>query len=252
MNDVALTNLGSGIGLWLDVHSDNSGPYTNIRYSGGGTCARIYSSGGSSGLINTRGIRGLTCTMVGSSLPAVFLDAPNNSLEDVAITYVPSNNPGGPPDGIVIGSQAPAYNNVIFNLSGTGLNDVVHICSSTLSGSCPGGTAHNVNDLTVLGVTNSGGGTGNVIADDVTSTILPDGHLGMYVLGEPVKAASNPVGYSRFTTSTSLPAWLVGTGAPAGSTCKFGALYSTTSGGGSSSIYGCTGATINGPWTAIH
>ena len=42
-----------------------------------------------------------------------------------------------------------------------------------------------------------------------------DANVGLYIVGEPVQAGSaTPIGYSRFTTSTSLPTWLVGTNDP--------------------------------------
>jgi hypothetical protein len=245
VNDVVISGGTGSIGLWLDVHADNSGPYTNIRYSGSGTCAQFYDSFKTFKLRNSRGIHGLTCIMSGGNSPAVYVDAPNNSIEDVNI-----QGTGSTQDGIVIGARAAAYNNVLFNVTGSGLRNLIHICGLSASGSCLGSAPPaNVSDVTILGATNSAGG-GSILEDDLTNTTLSDAHLGMYVVGEPVQANSTGIGYSRFTTSPSVPAWLVGTGPPSGSTCAFGALYSASGGTQASSIYGCTGAS-NGPWTPI-
>ena len=104
-------------------------------------------------------------------------------------------------------------------------------------------------EMTILGVTNAGGG--HAIEDDLTTpfTKLTDVNVGMYIVGEALPAASGLPGYSRFTTSASVPTWLVGTGAPTGTSCATGTLYSRTSGGtGTKTIYGCAGGT---GWTVI-
>ena len=105
-----------GTGLWLNDRSDDSGPYTNISYSGSGICAQLFNAPSASGgnLNQTRGIHGLSCIMGGSgSTPAIYLDAPNNSLEDIYITSTSSLQ-----DGILVGSQANTSNNVLFNVQG--------------------------------------------------------------------------------------------------------------------------------------
>ncbi len=253
VNDVTLTSFSSGgTGLSLGTHSDNSGPYTNISYSGSGTCAEIY-GGVSSGigtstplLINeTRGIHGLTCNMTGGSGPAIYLDAPNNSLEDVYIS-------GSGQDGIRIGSNSAAYNNVLFNVVGSGLGSVIHV-SNVASGS---GTYSNARDTSILGVSCAGASGGvcptstYTIQDDLTSTSLRDANVGMYVLGEPVSGTGG--GYSRFTTSTNTSAvtWLVGTSPPSGS-CATGSLYSCTNSANCNitsehyTLWGCIGSGWN-------
>jgi hypothetical protein len=246
VNDVVMSGGNGSIGLWLDVHADNSGPYTNIRYSGSGTCAQLYDSTNSFKLRNSRGIHGLTCIMSGGNGPAVYVDAPNNSIEDVSI-----QGTGLTQEGILIGSRAAAYNNVLLNVTGSDLKNIIHICGLVSSGGCLGSSPANVRDVTVLGATNLSGG-GSILVDDLTNTTLSDAHLGMYIVGEPVQANSTVIGYSRFTTSPSVPAWLVGTGQPSGQTCAFGALYSRTSGGtGTGSIYGCTGGGSSPPWSVI-
>jgi hypothetical protein len=233
VDDVSLTNFSGGIGLSLDTHSNNSGPYTNISYSGSGVCAEIY--GGGSGSLGTseppinqtRGIHGLTCNMTGGSGPAIYLDAPNNSLEDVYI-----QGSGSSQDGIYVGSKRGAYNNVLFNVLGSGLENVIRL-SSAGSGSP---FYNNVRDVSILGVTCTGssGCPGNSIKDELTSTNLTDTNVGMYLVGEPVTKGSGSdftnIGYSRFTTSTNASAvtWLVGSNPPPASSCAAGSLYSCT------------------------
>jgi hypothetical protein len=240
VNDVSMSNLGSGIGLWLAVHSNNSGPYTNINYSGSGICAQIYDSGGT--INRTRGIHGLTCTMTGSN-PAVLLDAPNNTLEDVYISGSTSQ------DGIRIGSQGLAYNNVIVNVHGYGLANVVHLDPVAMSS--------NVADITIMGSTCSGasGCSGNNIKDELPGgAALTNATVGMYVVGEPV-LGGNPtqtIGYSRFNTSASSTsaAWFVGVTSPGPSiNCPTGSLFSCTSASscGTNTLYDCEG----GMWLGI-
>ena len=248
VNDVALTNFTGGSGLWLNDHSDNSGPYTNISYSGSGVCLQAFNSdtGLHSNLNQTRGIHGLSCAMSGSeTTPAIYLDSPNNSLEDV---YISGNSSQ---DGILIGYQASAYNNILFNVQGSGLKDVITIS-----------TAHNVNDLTILGLTCTGSpGTcpGNSINDVPTGTTLTDSNVGTYIIGEPVTAGGSTIGHSRFTTSVNhsstagAVSWLVGQKQASGS-CAAGTLYSCTNGsycnvtGELYTLWECIGGSA---WTAI-
>jgi hypothetical protein len=233
VNDVTLSNFGTGTGLYLDARSNNSGPYTNISYSGNGTCVQIYDSSRKSQLRQTRGIHGLTCIMSGSSgSPAVYVDAPNNSLEDVYIQGAPTLQ-----DGILIGYHGAASNNVLFNVKGVGLKNVINLSS-----------ANSLSDITILGVTNSGSNA--TVMDNLNGgATLTDANLGMYIVGEPVQGAGNPIGYSRFTTSTSSGAatWLVGPNSPSG-TCPVGDLFSQTSGTGSITLWGC-GVPGGGPGT---
>lgn len=233
-NDVAISNVAAGgIGLSLQGRSNNSGPYVNIHYSGAGACIQIYDSTGIGPLNQTRGIHGLTCNMSNNSGAAVYIDAPNNSLEDVAIQG------GSSQDGIRIGSQGAAYNNVLFNVSGSGLNNVVHIVKG----------ANTVSDVTMMGVSQSGGT--NSILDELTASTLTDANVGMYILGEQVQAAGTNVGYSRFTTSPNAGSndsgavtWLVGSSPPSGGTCAAGSLYSCTNGSNCmlDTLYGCEGS----------
>jgi hypothetical protein len=202
-------------------------------------------------LRNTRGIHGMTCVMSGAAGPAIYVDSPNNSIEGVNIQSVSEI------DGILVGSRALAYNNVIFNVAGNGLKDAVHISNQTNTqsaycGATPSNSQnyYNVCDVTVLGATNTGGKYS--IEDDLTNTPpLTDTNVGMYVVGEPVSGGSGPIGYSRFTTSLLVPQWLVGTEAPGtGSTCAVGSLYSQTGGSGNYTLYGCVGTGSN-QWKPI-
>jgi hypothetical protein len=83
--------------------------------------------------------------------------------------------------------------------------------------------------------------------DGVTSgaapivTQLSDATLAMYIVGEPILAGSTVIGYSRFTTSESIPAW------PGTGSCAIGSLYSETS-GTSGTLWGCRGSSGVGSW----
>jgi hypothetical protein len=230
VNDVAFTRI-AGTGLMIEGVANNSGPYTDIYYSGSGTCVDI------NGTINTRGLNGIDC--VGSaSVAAILVDGRNNTIQNVTIS-------GYTGDGIEIGSQASAQSNLLVNISGsTSLADVVHIATST-SGS--------PTDLTLMGI--SGSTTGTIINDAVSgSASVKDstGYIGLYVLGEGMTSGSTPVGYSRFTTAgnTETPAWFQGT-VPATGSCASvadGSLYSVTSSVSSGpTLSGC----IGGSWVAL-
>lgn len=175
--------------------------------------------------------------MSSNSGAALYIDAPNNSLEDVAIQG------GSSQDGVSIGSHGAAYNNVLFNVSGVGLHNVVHIVKG----------ANTVSDITMMGISQSSGT--NSIQDDLsgtaTGTTLTDSSVGIYILGEPVQGGGGNVGYSRFTTSPNANAndvgavtWLVGSSPPSGGTCAAGSLYSCTNGSNCmlDTLYGCEGS----------
>jgi hypothetical protein len=214
-----------GIGLSVTGNANNSGPYSNIIFDTGTaagdpstTCAQI------KGVTNTRGLHGITCisrTMDAEN--AILLDASNNSLEDVRII--------GFVNGIVVGSQATAKSNVLFNVYGdtlaVGGGPVINVI--VVSGTT-------VTDLSIMGVANAGGTHTFTISDALTSTELTDPYVAMYVLG---RQAGGATGYSRFTSSPNTATWLVGTGAPSG-TCTSsaaGSLYSNT--GSGTALYYC-------------
>jgi len=223
VRDVALNNV-AGTGLLLDNTSGNSGPYSDIYFTGTGTCAHIVGN-------NTRGIHGLTCTGTGSATSAVLLDAPNNSLEDVYIS-------GSYTNGILIGQNGAAQGNILLNINGgSSVGNVVTIANQ------------HVSDLSILGVTtNATRGLANSIADNLTNTFLQDTYVGMYVVGEPVIANGGKIqaAYSRFTTSPSVPSWFVGNAAPS-SSCSTGSLYSNTSGPANATLSAC----VNGGWKSV-
>src|SRR5271156_76345 len=148
----------------------------------------------------------------------------NNTLEDV---YIQSVSASPLFDGILVGANHAASNNVFFNIRGTELKNVIHISA-----------ANSTSDITILGVTNSGGT--NSIEDDLTTpqTQLTDANVAMYIVGEQVTANGSNIGYSRFTTSHSVPTWLVGSSSPTGS-CNIGSLYSETA--GTFTLGGCRG-----------
>jgi hypothetical protein len=260
LDDVAFANIPGValniMGAPMGSGAENTGPHTKLTMTNVGTCVKIAAFGGGiTPLANTRGIHGLSCTLSSSSSgAAIYVDAPNNSLEDISIT----GNGTTSQDGILIGSMAFAVGNVLFNIQGSGLTtSVVHISNQVTTGApyCPptgGSSSYNVCDLTILGVTSAGGTPS--IKDELTNTTLTDPHVGVYILGEPVQAGSTStnVGYSLFTTSTSagVPTWLVGPGKPASSSsCSIGELYSRTGSLGMTTLFACRGG--GGGWNDI-
>jgi len=246
VDDVELTNI-AGVGISLGMNTSgatvtnsagNSGPYSNISFYGNGICVQDTVGG--------RGIHRLSCNMTGaascggsSPTAAICLDGQNNTLEDVAITMA-GGAPQSFPDGILIGSQGSAQNNILTNVHGINLRNVIHISNQSASGqgNCP----VNACDITAMGISNSGGSSAT-IKDDLTATTLTDTNIAMYVLGD--QTLNN--GYSRFTTSPNAQTWLIGTGKPSGP-CTAGTLYSCTSSCSNGTIFACTGGTS---WTKI-
>jgi hypothetical protein len=240
--------------------------------SGANTCLSIGPANSNNIMVNSRGVHGLTCSVNGTS-PAITIDGPNNSLEDISISSASSSA-----DGIRIGSVGTAEGNTLFNIQGTGLKNVIHItnggtgnasgvqnCPYTYSQTTGKGTVYNICDLTIFGVARSGGT--NTIQDDLTGTVVLDSTLAMYTLGEIVVDTdsnnnTNTIGFSRFTTATATASgntnyatpWLVGTAKPSGS-CAVGTLYSCTGSScscGSSctaALWECVGGST--PWKNI-
>jgi hypothetical protein len=237
VNDVALNNI-TNTGLYLSTEANNSGPYSNIYCSNTNVCAQIV------GLRSTRGIHGLTATYSGGSgTVAVYLDSANTTIEDAYIF--------GYSDGIRIGSQAPAPDNVLINISGVGgaIANLIHISNaSSTSSTCPivvtNSTPDNVCDLTIIAAANNGGT--NVIQDDLSNATVVSSTVGLYMLGDQVNGAGASVGRTRYTTSpagssdVNLVNWSFGPSNPS-SNCTTGSLYSCT--GGSScthTLWGCS------------
>jgi hypothetical protein len=248
VNDVSISNVKTG--LWIsDKYAENSGPYTNLTISGASVACLSIGPGVTATIPVTRGIHGLSCSVNNSSTAAITIDGSNNSLEDISISGSSSQ------DGILIGSHAPAQGNVLFNIQGTGLKNVIHISPNTTptsgASNCPEFiTTTNYNyvcDVTMLGVARSGGTT--TIQDDLASPSqgINDSTVAIYVLGETIQNLSGTtttdIGYSRFTTATAsgnTPTWIVGPAAPSG-TCAVGAIYSCTGSSGA-----CTSGTSTG------
>jgi len=219
VNDVAI--VGVNVGLSVNDYANDSGPYSNISMTNVAQCVNI-GPGPDLTPSATRGVHGLTCLTTGTSKPAIQVNTSNNSLQDIYISG------GSQQDGVLIapsGSSVPA-SNVLVNISGSGLKNVIHIESTS--------------DISILGASRSGGT--NLIQDDVTGTTLNDTNLGMYVLGEAVTAGTSNAGNSRFTTSinTAAPTWLVGTTGPSGN-CTVGDLYSCTSSACAHTVWECEG-----------
>ena len=204
VNDVTIENIPSGKGLWLNNNAGNSGPYTKLTIVNVAICIQV------DDLSGTRGVHGLNCTLAPSSSgPGLLVNSYNNSLEDIYISGT-----GATQDGIQIsGATSQSFSNLLFNITGVGLKNVIHLASTAT-------------DVSILGVTNSQ--STNTIQDDTAPMPLTAAHVGMYVLGEQL---SGGIGYSRITTSAgaTAPTWLVGTNTPL-SPCAPGSLYSRTQG----------------------
>ena len=237
--------------------AQNSGPYSNILVAPGTSatantvCAEVL------GQPDTRGIHGITCVANGTPAAAILLDSDNTTIEDAHLD--------GFHDGILVGSQASATNNVqsnvLFNITGSvdsgPMTNLIHISKAS-----PGNTT----DLTILGATSmhdASGNPSNTIQDDETGTagttlsFSTDAHVGMYVLGQPMSGSASSTEYSRFTTSPTVPTWGEGslsltiTGKACGSV---GALFSNTAGGsgGMNTLFACvpSSSTVNS-WQPI-
>lgn len=211
VHDVKILNVPSG-GYGLTIAgqgavgiskgtADNSGPYSQIYFNGSGTCVNV------NGPYGIRRIFGLTC-IGNSSSNAVLLDGGNTTIQDIFIS--------GYSTGILIGSRGTTYsqNDLLFNVKGdTNVSKVVDIK-----------TASAPTDITLMGITSYATSGIYTIYDEVMGAHLSEQTVGLYILGEPTPGAQ---GFSRFTTSSSLPTWFVG---PSGVTaCSSpGSLYSIT------------------------
>ena len=241
-----LTGTGLQVGTSnYSSKSQNSGPFEQIYSSSTSTtghCAHIYGA-------PTRGIHGITCLGNTTTLVSgggILLDSTSNSIEDVHVA--------GFTNGIVVGSASPAFQawgNLLSNVSGGGSSSatLIHLCSAT---SCTS-TGSAVQDITILGATSSGGAT--TILDDVTGVSLSDTSVGMYALGEAqalTTASGSPsiYGYSRFSTSPTVPSWYVGSTQSPPTSCTSvanGSIYSATGTTGTGTLWGC----IAGNWVLL-
>jgi hypothetical protein len=253
INDVSITNI-KGIGLSLGVScsgtscsntSSNSGPYSNISYTGTGACVSIVEKNPTTATNSLRGVHGLTCNT--SNNIGIYLDGSNTTMDDITIIGGSSSE-----DGILIGSNTngAARADALRNIRGGGtLGNLIHISSNAPQGGSP-----DVSDITILSVGQTPQASiAATIKDELTGTTLTDSTVGMYVLGEPVGTSA---GYSRFTTSPNLPTWLVGTmpQAPSAScpTTATGSLYTCTTKSNNCGITTKTlWACVGGTWVGI-
>ena len=190
-----------------------------------------------------REVHGLTCTETtgASGTAVVYVDSSNVNLEDAYIQGLSSQ------DGILVGSNSNVESSLFFNIRGSGLKNVIHI--KPTSGSIT------ITDITLAAISRTGG-TATIQDDTFTTPVqVKDLSVGMYVIGDPVKANGTPVGYSRLNTAANIvssnpatPTWIVGSGAPA-TPCAPGSLYSRTSGSGA--LYGCQGPASISNWFKI-
>jgi hypothetical protein len=287
VNNVDMYSIG-GVGILVTSNASNSGPYSNITFSGASStsCPSHPAIGACPVCVDleaqTRGVHGATCISGGNDnapgAAGIYVNWSNNTVEDIHFE--------GFWDGIEVAenSSNTVGNVLISNItgaeSGNGVTlNTVHICGphpNSGEGACSAyGT---VSDVTILSATdnNNGGAKGQasaVIQDDVTNTtvaaILPSDPskistgetVALYVLGEPMGG-----GYSRFTTNpgtnfttspsgSPVPTWGVGGTAPTGACSATssngsvpGAVYSDTAGGTNTSIYVCTSS---GSWAPI-
>lgn len=251
VNDVTFAHM-AGTGLYLGVtctsggpngcpnSSSNSGPYTNISYTGTGSCLTILEKGLANGPNTLRGFNGFTCNT--SNDPAISLDGSGTILRDITISGSSSSQ-----DGIRIGSNTSgaAFADALVDIRASGpLGNLIHISSNQST------FGPDVSDLSILGVSQTVPHSINVtIYDELTGTSLRDGTVAMYAVGEPISFSTSGgqgSGYSRFTSSPSLPSWTTGTAAP-GSSCSTGSLFSCTS-GCTMTLYACTGTSS---WVGI-
>lgn len=232
----------NGTGLSVNVSSPgtpvNSGPYSDLTCSfsttapaGSTLCALIATA-------STRGIHGMTCTNSTATLPttAISVSGNNDSIEDIQVQ--------GFQNGVAIGLRSATSGILVKNVTGsTGMTSPV-IISNLFTPS----------DIAILGV-NANGAT-NTIQDQYTSTTLTsatDPIVATYMLGksETVNSSPSVTGYSRFTTSASVPTWVQGTVAPSG-TCKIGSLYSyTTAASGTDALYVCVPSASTTKWSGV-
>lgn len=233
-----------GTGLSVSTqYAQNSGPYSNIACNPGSTYSTSTTCVSINGTLDLRGVHGLTatvgsdgCTQSPASCPtaALYLDANSTTIEDAHFE--------GFAAGILVGDSASAKGDVIFNVNGGGSTatgptfNVVEISSDA-------------SDVSIMGVTTAANPSGypspNSIDDTLTGATISDSHVALYAIGESLGS-----GYTRFTTSSDVPTWGVGSGAPTGS-CKVGSLFSNTSGASSTStLYLCAIVSGSPAWVA--
>jgi hypothetical protein len=262
-----------GTGLVIGQYATDSGPYSNMAMTAGPACIGVGQSNPSTACVHigdssvgspqsTRGVHSLTCTCEGSGpaggtgQTAIAVNSSNNTLEDMHFEgYI---------DGIELGYQGNARNNVILSVNGGGnatdsMTNVIHICSSTSMNCANSNTVSDVTIETAVSTNANGGTVTNVITDDLTGTVIHSPSspvvtsVGLYALGDAMGSS----GYSRFTTgstsssSTNVSTWAASSTTPSG-TCQSGSLFSNINGvssgtSGNWTLWVCSG----GAWTHL-
>jgi hypothetical protein len=229
VNHVSMYNI---LGTGLSVAAANSGPYSDISFSAGGSNSICVSIQGAT--TNTSGFEGITCTGPTSSpFPniAIVVNAPNNMVRDVQVS--------GFTNGVIVGNSTtvPVQSVVLSNIrGGAHVTNVVNIVNGD-------GTSN----VVATGIYRNG--ATNAIEDQTLpsgSQLITDGSVAIYVLGDKMGGAA---AYSRFTTSpdTNVVNWSVGATTPGSSCTNTGSLYSNTAGGAGTTWYTCAG----GQWKDI-
>jgi hypothetical protein len=250
VNHVSIYRAGAK-GLNIFGSATNSGPYTNITFdlgtatpSSATVCAYL--------TVSTRGIRGMTCTTdtynaISTDAIQLLPTAAGNSIEDVRIE--------GFQNGIYVNASDIVLMNILGDSKTTNASQIVSVVNLA---------ALSVSNVTMIGITNNCSTTNSCgtlanndsITDNTTSpaihlSVTSDSFVGMYSVGSAIVPGSvSPV--SRFTTSTSMPSWLVGAGVPTGpcntsTSPAAGSLYSNSSSG--AGLYVCSAATSQ--WTLV-
>jgi hypothetical protein len=248
---VSMVNIG-GTGLRLSADTDcsslgtssNSGPYNDLNIgisSTAAACVKVLNLAGSCPqTAHPRGLHGISCQCIAAGTACTN---PNSGIQlDGGAVSVENIFLNGFHDGIAIGDQAntlgPIQSELIVNVrGGSNVTNLVHIYNAT---------AGQLSDITILGATSSTPTSNVTILDDLNGPSLANSNnanVGMYVLGESVGGGN---GFTRFTTSTTLPTWFVGSTTVTGpcSSLANGTLYSNTSGTAGSTLYACG----NGTW----
>jgi len=239
-------------GLQIDSNAKNSGPYTEISFSGPNSgsptgnyfCVYIAASGVT--------VKGITCGGSGTNNfnSAITINSYNDVVEDVTIT--PEYETG-----VVMLSNSDVGNNAVVNVTGASAGTVV-ICPTGLVGAAAACALSSGDsspmDISLLGISTGTTGTFSIL-DGVPGVYLSDSYVAMYILGEAVTVNSTTgvQGYARFTTSPNTITWGAGSGVPttncSSTTNTKGSLFSNTSTSGSA-LYVCTGTGTDG-WYAI-
>jgi hypothetical protein len=264
VDDIALQTFGAvpgqnttTTGLFIGPGAANSGPYSNIYFLAAAHCQSNQSCNnngncacGPTACVKiqapTRGLHSITC--IANSVPpgesptlpaaAIYLDASNNTIEDVHVegfydAAVVGDNAGGPVAGNTLA-------NILGGFGAGPVQNAVHICKPSITyggtnySACVSNNSATIQDISILNAKSIGAPrisfAATTIQDDLTGATVNSSaypaFVGKYVVGEPVSNGNNTIGYSRFTTSpagalgTTVPTWAVG-----GSAAGRGASY---------------------------